>query len=75
MDQPLPRLWRLCAPLGPTGCNAFLGGILIEYNPNLMLIATSPYSVIDADEFDRSFHQLTPYISVVLATDPDRLDI
>ena len=45
---------------GPTGCNAFLGGILKEYNSNLMLSATSPYSVIEADEFDRSFHQLTP---------------
>ncbi len=60
---------------GPTGCNAFLGGILKEYNSNLMLSATSPYSVIEADEFDRSFHQLTPYIAVVNATDPDHLDI
>jgi UDP-N-acetylmuramate--alanine ligase len=40
-----------------------------------MLSATSPYSVIEADEFDRSFHQLTPYIAVVTATDPDHLDI
>lgn len=60
---------------GPTGCNAFLGGILKEYNSNLMLSATSPYSVIEADEFDRSFHQLTPYIAVINATDPDHLDI
>jgi UDP-N-acetylmuramate--alanine ligase len=57
------------------GCNAFLGGILRGYNSNLMLSATSPYSVIEADEYDRSFHQLTPYIAVVNATDPDHLDI
>ncbi|MDE5683424.1 MAG: UDP-N-acetylmuramate--L-alanine ligase, partial [Muribaculaceae bacterium] len=60
---------------GPTGCNAFLGGILKGYDSNLMLSATSPYSVIEADEYDRSFHQLTPYIAVVNATDPDHLDI
>lgn len=60
---------------GPIGCNAFLGGILKGYDSNLMLSATSPYSVIEADEYDRSFHQLTPYIAVVNATDPDHLDI
>lgn len=60
---------------GPTGCNAFLGGILKGYNSNLMLSATSPYSVVEADEYDRSFHQLTPYIAIVNATDPDHLDI
>lgn len=60
---------------GPVGCNAFLGGILKGYDSNLMLSATSPYSVIEADEYDRSFHQLTPYIAVVNATDPDHLDI
>lgn len=58
-----------------TGCNAFLGGILKGYNSNLMLSATSPWSVVEADEYDRSFHQLTPYIAVVNATDPDHLDI
>lgn len=57
------------------GCNAFLGGILKGYNSNLMLSATSPWSVVEADEYDRSFHQLTPYIAVVNATDPDHLDI
>ncbi|MFS6554429.1 UDP-N-acetylmuramate--L-alanine ligase, partial [Parabacteroides distasonis] len=46
---------------GPVGCNAFLGGILKGYDSNLMLSSTSPYSVIEADEYDRSFHQLTPY--------------
>lgn len=57
------------------GCNAFLGGILRNYDSNLLLSATSPYSVIEADEFDRSFHCLTPYIAVITATDPDHLDI
>ena len=59
----------------PAGCNAFLGGILRNYNSNLLLSETSPYSVIEADEYDRSFHQLTPYIAVITATDPDHLDI
>ena len=58
-----------------TGCNAFLGGILRNYNSNLLLSATSPYSVIEADEYDRSFHHLSPYIAVITATDPDHLDI
>lgn len=57
------------------GCNAFLGGILRNYDSNLLLSQTSPYSVIEADEFDRSFHRLTPYIAVITATDPDHLDI
>lgn len=59
----------------PVGCNAFLGGILRNYDSNLLLSSTSPYSVIEADEYDRSFHTLTPYIAVVTATDPDHLDI
>lgn len=57
------------------GCNAFLGGILRNYNSNLLLSETSPYTVVEADEYDRSFHRLTPYIAVVTATDPDHLDI
>ena len=57
------------------GCNAFLGGILRNYDSNLILSETSPYSVIEADEFDRSFHHLRPYVAVVTATDPDHLDI
>ncbi|MCM1518790.1 MAG: UDP-N-acetylmuramate--L-alanine ligase [Pseudoflavonifractor sp.] len=60
---------------GPTGCNAFLGGILRNYDSNLLLSETSPYTVIEADEYDRSFHQLSPYIAVITATDPDHLDI
>lgn len=59
----------------PVGCNAFLGGILRNYNSNLLLSETSPFSVVEADEYDRSFHQLTPYIAVITATDPDHLDI
>lgn len=57
------------------GCNAFLGGVLRNYNSNFLLSATSPYSVIEADEFDRSFHHLHPFVAVVTSTDPDHLDI
>ncbi len=57
------------------GCNAFLGGILRNYGSNFLLDEHSELSVIEADEFDRSFHHLTPYIAVVTATDPDHLDI
>lgn len=59
----------------PVGCTAFLGGILRNYNSNLLLSETSPYAVVEADEYDRSFHRLTPRIAVVTATDPDHLDI
>ncbi|MCM1021307.1 MAG: UDP-N-acetylmuramate--L-alanine ligase [Muribaculum sp.] len=59
----------------PIGCNAFLGGILRNYNSNLLLSSSSPYSVVEADEYDRSFHHLQPYIAVITATDPDHLDI
>ncbi len=57
------------------GCNAFLGGILRNYDSNLLLSKTSPYSIIEADEYARSFHQLSPYIAVITSTDPDHLDI
>ena len=57
------------------GSNAFLGGVLRNYNTNFLLSDSSPYSVIEADEYDRSFHHLRPYIAVVTATDPDHLDI
>ena len=59
----------------PIGCNAFLGGILRNYNSNLILSEQSPFTVIEADEYDRSFHWLHPYMAVVTATDPDHLDI
>lgn len=57
------------------GSNAFLGGVLRNYDSNFLLSPTSPFSVVEADEFDRSFHQLTPYIAVITSTDPDHLDI
>jgi UDP-N-acetylmuramate--alanine ligase len=57
------------------GSNAFLGGVLRNYNSNFLLSESSPFSVIEADEFDRSFHHLRPYIAVVTSTDPDHLDI
>ncbi len=60
---------------GSVGCNAFLGGELINYGTNFLLSPSSPYSVIEADEFDRSFHHLTPTVAVITATDPDHLDI
>ncbi|MDL2255485.1 UDP-N-acetylmuramate--L-alanine ligase [Parabacteroides sp. OttesenSCG-928-K15] len=56
-------------------CNAFLGGILKNYGSNLMLSDKSDLTVIEADEFDRSFHQLTPYMAVITSADPDHLDI
>ena len=59
----------------PVDCNAFLGGILKNYESNLMLSDTSDFTVIEADEFDRSFHWLTPYMAVITSADPDHLDI
>lgn len=56
-------------------CAAFLGGISKNHNSNLLLSDTSDFVVIEADEYDRSFLQLTPYIAVVTSTDPDHLDI
>ena len=57
------------------GCNAFLGGVLKGYNTNLMLSPGAEFCVMEADEYDRSFHHLSPYIAVITATDPDHLDI
>ena len=57
------------------GATAFLGGISQNYGTNLLLTDKSDYVVIEADEFDRSFHQLRPYMSVITSTDPDHLDI
>ena len=56
-------------------CNAFLGGITKNYGTNYILSQKSPFVVIEADEFDRSFHWLTPFASVITATDADHLDI
>ena len=59
----------------PAGCNAFLGGVLRNYGTNFILDLHSDFSVIEADEYDRSFHHLTPSVAVITATDPDHLDI
>ena len=57
------------------GANAFMGGIANNYGTNLLLDQESDLVVVEADEFDRSFHHLTPYISVITSMDPDHLDI
>ena len=57
------------------GCNAFLGGILKNYDSNLLLSDKSDLTVIEADEYDRSFHWLTPYMAVITSVAPDHLDI
>ncbi len=67
----------MCAHImhqGHLDCNAFLGGISKNYGTNYIL-SQSDYVVIEADEFDRSFHWLSPYMSVITSTDPDHLDI
>ena len=56
-------------------CNAFLGGISKNYGTNYILSGKSDYVVIEADEFDRSFHWLRPWMSVITSTDADHLDI
>lgn len=56
-------------------CNAFLGGISKNYGTNYILSDKSDYVVIEADEFDRSFHWLRPWMTVITSTDPDHLDI
>lgn len=56
-------------------CNAFLGGISKNYGTNYILSDSSDFVVIEADEFDRSFHWLRPWMSVITSTDPDHLDI
>lgn len=55
-------------------CNAFLGGITKNYGTNY-IVSDSEYVVIEADEFDRSFHWLSPWMTVITSTDPDHLDI
>lgn len=57
------------------GCSAFLGGISNNYNSNLLLSNDSNFVVVEADEYDRSFHRLTPYMAVITSSDPDHLDI
>lgn len=57
------------------GCSAFLGGISNNYHTNLLIDTNSDWVVTEADEYDRSFHALRPYISVITSMDPDHLDI
>ena len=67
----------MCAHImhqGHLDCNAFLGGITKNYGTNY-IVSDSDYVVIEADEFDRSFHHLAPWMTVITATDPDHLDI
>ena len=59
----------------PCGCSAFLGGISKNFDSNLLVNTKSDYVVVEADEYDRSFLQLSPYMAVITATDPDHLDI
>lgn len=56
-------------------CNAFLGGISSNFNSNLVVSPNSEYTVVEADEFDRSFLRLSPYASIITSADPDHLDI
>lgn len=58
-----------------TNCSAFLGGISKNYQNNFLFSKESDYVVVEADEYDRSFHQLFPEIAVVTAMDADHLDI
>lgn len=57
------------------GCNAFLGGVSLNYNSNLLVNADTNNIVVEADEYDHSFLQLRPYMAIVTAIDPDHLDI
>jgi len=59
----------------PLKCNAFLGGIATNFNSNFVESKESEFTVIEADEFDRSFLQLTPFASIITSTDADHLDI
>ena len=56
-------------------CNAFLGGISTNFNSNYISSKESEYTIIEADEFDRSFLQLRPFSSILTSTDADHLDI
>lgn len=59
----------------PGGCDAFLGGILRNIDSNFIITPGAEYAVVEADEYDRSFHQLSPWIAVITSADPDHLDI
>ncbi len=57
------------------GCQAFLGGISLNFETNLLITESSPFMVVEADEYDRSFLQLHPYIAIITSIDSDHLDI
>jgi UDP-N-acetylmuramate--alanine ligase len=57
------------------GCTAFLGGISKNYDTNFLWDGDSPFVILEADEFDRSFLKLTPHSALVSAVDADHLDI
>ncbi|HZH87522.1 MAG TPA: UDP-N-acetylmuramate--L-alanine ligase [Brumimicrobium sp.] len=59
----------------PEKCSAFLGGISANFNSNLLIEGSSHWMVVEADEYDRSFHQLRPFSSIITSTDADHLDI
>ena len=54
---------------------AFIGGIANNFNSNLVLSNNPDFFVVEADEFDKSFLQLQPSISLVSSIDADHLDI
>ena len=56
------------------GCNAFLGGIAVNYNSNFWS-SEKNVCVVEADEYDRSFLKLSPDVAIITAMDPDHLDI
>lgn len=62
-------------PSEHVGVNAFLGGISLNYNSNLLLDADASFTVAEADEYDRSFHTLHPHYAIITSTSPDHLDI
>lgn len=57
------------------GANAFLGGLSLNFGSNLLVNHSSPYVVVEADEYDRSFHQLSPFMTIITSVSPDHLDI
>ena len=57
------------------GCSAFLGAIATNFRNNVLVNPNAAYTVIEADEYDRSFLNLSPYASIITNIDPDHLDI
>lgn len=57
------------------GCQAFIGGISRNFGTNLLISETSPFMVVEADEYDRSFLHLHPSIAIISSIDSDHLDI